>query len=666
MATAPRHKGDRSSALLLKKGQEFYIREEYKHAEKAFSKAMALCHCGTNVLKQACIADAILAGIKEKDLKAVLAKMSAHSRRCDNRVHVDALDSLIATYEVLGQLDECLSLAAKMVNLCPREPQAYLRLGKILRLKEQPTLAYFAYNQGVELAHRKQPNHAGLHKLRVQRDKVKSRATFDPIATLPVELVYMIFKLVDFRLLCRCLSVSKDWKAVLTSPGAKALWHVQTYQLTQPCRGLRASFEAYSRYAAGGIKELSIDGCAYFFKRFPFARAVFLSSQHLKVLKLGTSQPACDLLALPLRIKPPQLTSLSLSSGIHVDASLLLQLIKASSNSLEELSVFDLPHADVQDGWYPGWPTLEKLKVVRFSYPRYRTAFQPYTVMEHCPLSLNSFMDLAPNVEVVWFDHLKYNPNQLMSRWSKLRSVFIGGRAVSPGIELSRTGPSVVQDIREVHLEGFCLRERFSMRPRPSIVNNPTAPLVLTVLVPLADIPHLQSLEKLSLLSRMPMCKSDFELIVRPSMESGTLRELDIRPLPFDVFIGEDGRFQVPDWFKSKAITYLSLTGFTKEHLYKHKGFDEVMLDLIDRFPNLCSVDVSNELVPDYLLAKFIQKGVKEIYHRGGASKIDLQLWAAKHGAKVASTPPLHLPSLQQGRDGFFNDYLQFPSTPVA
>ncbi|KAI4861574.1 hypothetical protein F4820DRAFT_57532 [Hypoxylon rubiginosum] len=61
------------------------------------------------------------------------------------------------------------------------------------------------------------------------------------------------------------------------------------------------------------------------------------------------------------------------------------------------------------------------------------------------------------------------------------------------------------KDLRKLHLEGRRLDQRIY-------------------------IPYLRWLEKLSLLFYDELTNKDFEAAVRPSMESGTLRELDVRP----------------------------------------------------------------------------------------------------------------------------------------
>ncbi|KAI2624852.1 hypothetical protein GGR54DRAFT_593889 [Hypoxylon sp. NC1633] len=648
MAPVLGSRGELSSVTLLKEGHEFYDEEDYKNAKKAFLKTMSLCRCGTDVLKQACIRDDILTGIEKESLKTVLENMSREVKRCDNRSHLVALDSFIAAHEAMGQLNRCLSLAAKMVNLCPREPMAFLRLGKILRLKNQPTLAYLAYKQGVELVQRKYPNRAGLKELCAQRDKVKMLAKFDPLTRLPIELVVMIFKLAGFDTQCRSLRVSGTWRKVLTSPGARDLWHIQTFDLRRKklsinSKILTASFLAYGRYAGGVVTEVYIDSCMHAISNLDLSR-LFSFQKHLKVLEFrqdathvaGTGQYGLALQDKILhgQVQLPKLKRLSLGYEILLNQEPLQQLLNVSAASLEELAIFSLPDAR-RDGhewqrWYPDWPMLEKLKVIRLSAPQYQGS--------DCPLTLSQILHLTPNVEEAWLNDIQYCARDLMLYWTKLRSIFIGNNATCLRINTDDPVRWLIEDIREVHLEGHSLVD--------------------------FDIPcEVQTLEKLSVLTDEPLTMEAFEFIVRPSMESGSLQELDIRPLPISGFLSGARQFELPHWFKSQDITYLSLTGFAA-HGIPWRTLDELLLEVHDRFPNLRIVDFSREQVPDYVIQKFIHGGVKEVYHRSGR-KDDLTIWAAEtYQAMVTRFPPTHVPSMHRDRAPFYSHHFCFELPP--
>ncbi|KAI0108229.1 hypothetical protein F4814DRAFT_427259 [Daldinia grandis] len=627
----------------LEKGLELYGQEDYEAAAKLFKKAMNSCSCKIHGGVLLDWNEDILMGIESNQLKEVLSTLTPRSRRCDKQIHIRALDSLIATYEMLLKLDKCLDLSVGMVNLAPREPKVYLRLGKILRLKGKQTLAYHMYRQGIELVEKKNPNHSLLPKLRVQRDRVVVLVAVDPITKFPIELIRMIFEFLDFKTLCRCLGVSKPWYNVLTkSTALRDFWHVQTYKLTQrshpSIRRMLTTFKAYNKYGKNALRELSIDGLSHFLQSCKFSQVLEVSRQ-LKVLKLREPRGSFELESLPPKFRLPQLTSLSLGYGVRPQPKFLEQLIAACGSSLEELSIFELPYcttlASNQAPWYSGWVKLEKLKVVRLAYPSHEFRADPVP-------NLCGIMDLAPNVEEAWIDNLTYSPKLLMTKWPKLQSVFVGIHARLHAVlgEDDLKG-AYNEGMRELHLEGRSIQSRFIL-------------------------PRLRQLERLSILLHTPLTTSEFETIVRPSIESGTLRELDIRPFPVHVLCGSLFKPAIPDWLRSKSLTYLSITGLTVENICLYRECDEMLLTLVDRFPNLRSIDISNEQFSDALLAKFIQRGIKTIYHRAKQSKTDLQVWAATHyNAQVISRPPPYLPSMHPDRERFFNDHLQFSNTDL-
>ncbi|KAF3058233.1 putative f-box domain-containing protein [Daldinia childiae] len=436
--SAPAREAAGSSAL--KKGLELYAQEDYEAAAKLFKKAINSCSCQIHGGMVLDLNEDILTGIENNQLKEVLSTLTPRSRRCDKQVHIRALDSLIATYEMLLKLDKCLNLAVGMVNLAPREPKVYLRLGKILRLKSKQTLAYHMYRQGIELVERKNPNHSLLPKLRVQRDRVATLAAFDPVTKFPIELVRMTFEFLDFKTLCH--------------PGI---------------RRMLPAFKAYNKYGKNALRELSIDGLSHFLQWCKFSQVIEISQQ-LKVLKLREPRGSFELESLPSKLRLPQLTNLSLGYGVRPRPQVLEQLITACGNSLEELSIFELPHcarlASDQVPWYPGWVKLEKLKVVRLAYPNYELRAGPVP-------DLRGIMELAPNVEEAWIDDLTYSSKMLMTKWPKLQNIFVGNRArLYTVVGEDDVEGGYNEDMRELHLEGRSAQSRFNKSKPEHKVND--------------------------------------------------------------------------------------------------------------------------------------------------------------------------------------------------
>ncbi|XXH03359.1 serine/threonine protein kinase, CMGC, dual-specificity [Hypoxylon texense] len=553
---------------------------------------MDMCKCRATVRNQPCVLAEILTAIAKNQLRSTLAKMTASSTRCDNALHLEVFDSLIATYEKQERTDEALKSAAKMINLCPREPKTLCK----------------------------------------QRDKVRAFAKFDPLVMLPIELVRIIFNHVDFMTQCGSLRVSKTWKTLLTSPDCRDIWQIQQYNLRNASHPglsrLRKAFSAYAEYAKKGTTVLSINGSSLFFEKLGLFE-VLSYSKTLKVLQLREPYGLRPYQQQHLAALPRlQLTSLYLGLGVHWGPEHIRRLLEATSNTLEELSIFNLPQAEnVEDLWCSDWPRLEKLKVARLSRSEQAIEF----------LLMKSFMHLTPNLEEAWLDHVAYVPRRLVVLWPKLQSLFIGEHAIcltrSEDLSLE---PSLHEDLRELHLEGRRLDKRI-------------------------HIPHLEKLEKLSLLFHEELTDRDFERIVRPSMESGTLRELDVRPLPHKIFFPHILNHRpLPDWLHSDSIEYMSVTGPAAPGLEFNSNFEAVMPDVIERFPNLRVVDIGDYNMSDSVLAHWIRNGVNTVYHRSGYRRADIQEWAAKeHGARFVDGPPRHIPSMRPDRDICFNHLIR-------
>ncbi|KAI0891376.1 hypothetical protein F4806DRAFT_482983 [Annulohypoxylon nitens] len=646
MATAA-DRGAGKATILIQKGQKFYKASQHDLAEKAFLQAMGMCSCGVAVQKQPRIDNDILLGIEKKNLKGALTKLST-SQRCNKQLHLDALDSLIATYEMQGRLDEALEFSLKMVNLSPREPKCYLRLGKVLRLKNQHTTAYHSYKQGIELVKRKSPNHTLLPKLQAQKDKVLSLATFDPMTELPIELVDMIFQFMSTKTQCRCLCVSKTWKTILTGKSLSDLWKRQEYvfaQIKQPSSPrFLASFTSNWKYAGRSITELSVDGCTQFLKTCKLER-LFRFFHDLKVLKLRQPNAIISLGALPANAKKPKLKSLFLGHGVRPTAGLLRQLLESSSESLEELSVFNLPYPSNRSAaWFDNWPRLEKLKVIRVA-------------CQNAPqrLSIGSnIFESAPNVEEAYIDLLAGDLMSIVNGWPRLQSIFVGRQASSQSPAIFSWIYNI--SLRELHLE-----------LHPCSAGMPTiSPYVNSGPSASTSNPSFPKLEKLSVtISPCPITVHFFESLVRAGLESGTLREIHMDPLPTLDFFEDPRSPTIPDWFRSNNVTYLNFTGFSREGLHHSMILDDVVLDIASRFPNLSTIDVSNEPLSDTLLAKLIQRGVKTIYCQSGQPMRDLKEWASrKFGARIiADRSPFATPYYAERQKTVSDFYPQFDSS---
>ncbi|XDG04609.1 hypothetical protein ABKA04_004224 [Annulohypoxylon sp. FPYF3050] len=136
-------------------------------------------------------------------------------------------------------------------------------------------------------------------------------------------------------------------------------------------------------------------------------------------------------------------------------------------------------------------------------------------------------------------------------------------------------------------------------------------------------------------------------------------------PLPTLDFFEDPRSPTIPDWFRSNTVTYLNFTGFSREGLHHSMILDDVVLDIASRFPNLSTIDVSNEPLSDTLLAKLIQRGVKTVYCQSGQPMRDLKEWASrKFGARIiADRSPLATPYYAERQKSVSDFYPQFDAS---
>ncbi|GJN76328.1 hypothetical protein PLICBS_010440 [Purpureocillium lilacinum] len=215
----------------LRGGAESYASKDYTEALKQFTRAMILCPCTHGVKRPRCIC---------KDFEAVAAKNGSILRealyrcacdvgktfkKCRNPLHIKALDYRAGTFEALKALDRARKDAEWMLELAPRLPDGYLRLGKIARLQKKSDFARKIYASGIEASDREAPG--AVKKLQQLRDALKPLEARlnkrDPL-WLPLEMAVMVFANLSVPQLTKCLQVSKSWNQTLQGVYFKNLW----------------------------------------------------------------------------------------------------------------------------------------------------------------------------------------------------------------------------------------------------------------------------------------------------------------------------------------------------------------------------------------------------------------------------------------------------------
>lgn len=585
-----------------------------------FKQVADSCVCGVQARATPCCCKSLVSAIANDAVEAELRKKclcSAKSDiRCKSANHIDALDGLAAVYEAKGQLDTAILVAEAMINLAPREPKGFLRLGRILRLQRSYRQAFRAYQQGIELVGKKNGSHPLLSTLRKMRDKIRHSAlATDPLPLMPLELVAMIFANLDFRSLCNCLRVSRSWKNLLTTRDKTihSLWRVQRFnRCAKPVRP--AQLQKYATYADSQVTQLDIRDCRQFGLDANTFRRIAACYQSLKVLRLQASGEI-DLQAIsrPLNSCVPRLTSLYLGFYTPFMPEFVHKIVASSAATLQELTILNLPGGAGIDGLQTAnWPILQTLRTVRLgSCPH--NACRPH-IGNGC-INMGSLMRASPNVEEVWLENVSFldldgtgpdNP------WPQLKRLFIGEDVEWHGSQvLLQDMPfTLSSDIEELHL--MCHHHIFNFLSRPH-TEDPDA------------YPVPKNLKRFTL--REPDIYSSeawpgyLQKWVRPGLESGSLKDLGIIfPKPH------------PHWLKSEGIKFLSLKGLTMRFGSDQFAIDEALSDLLDRFPNLEGLDIAQEPFSNAALARAIQRGVKTIYFRGAHySRADVRDWAREN-----------------------------------
>ncbi|KAI9706062.1 MAG: hypothetical protein M1836_005468 [Candelina mexicana] len=170
------------------------------------------------------------------------------------------LDNRAATYEKLGDLPSALRDGKRMIQHEKTGSRAYLRTGKILVKMKKPDLALHIYMYGLRNMPADDPDYKLLYamKEKASQASVQARAV-DPFQLLPTELAEMIIKHLDFNNLVKCLGVSKQWSAFLTS--VPSLW--TEIDLSRARKPVRASaIRACIRRSKGSITKALLNRVA--------------------------------------------------------------------------------------------------------------------------------------------------------------------------------------------------------------------------------------------------------------------------------------------------------------------------------------------------------------------------------------------------------------------
>ncbi|CAJ2503131.1 Uu.00g105250.m01.CDS01 [Anthostomella pinea] len=617
-------------AQSLENGKLHYSLGELGKAAACFKRAINACACGMQLRDTVCICKNILDAIEDGNLEDALKKKcicSAKStRHCYDPHHMNALNYLAAVCEKQEKLDQASIHGQNLITIAPYEAKGYLRLAKVLRLQTEASLAIATYQEGIYIISQKDKYDGSLPTMHQMMTRVKKSIRFDFVQRLPIEISTAIFELAGFRATCRCLRVSTTWKKYLTNTGEmKRLWQVQAFRAWKPKGPIKTqALVKYVAYADKHVTHFSVETCTEFKFDMQKLAVVFQACRTLENLKLRV--PCYPSNILPISIRYPQLRRLYLGLGVKATRAFVEAIVQASAETLEELSIFDIDSNNVADGEVMPreWPRMENLKTLRLSAGG-----------RQCQLTLSGLMVNTPNVEEVWFEGLALFFLNEHTGWKNVKKLYLGEGVSIPVIA---GGALISPSIRELHLAGgvvlqLCGFSRANHNAYTAWLHG-THPIHSSV-----NFANLAQLEKLSLRYLGPVGPGYLDSWVKPSMESGTIRELELKNFPFSNFPDDQDGEEIT-WFTSNKLTHLGITGLTQEVGFAINSAEDWLVDFVARFPSLKGLDIGQELISDATLGTIIKMGVRTIFHRHGRFQDDeLVAWAARQGSTIVDGP---------------------------
>ncbi|KAH8589686.1 hypothetical protein B0O99DRAFT_331748 [Bisporella sp. PMI_857] len=156
---------------------------------------------------------------QQKNYSKALEAFTEAVDQTGSSLQLTALDHRAATLEKLGNLKSALKDSKQMIDLKPELAKGYLRCAKVLQLKGEKALALKIYERGLTKVKIGTDNdrttlQSMYNKLRIAQNPGKS---LDPLQFLPLELVQMVLQYLTIRDHVICLAVSKLWKKLLES-----------------------------------------------------------------------------------------------------------------------------------------------------------------------------------------------------------------------------------------------------------------------------------------------------------------------------------------------------------------------------------------------------------------------------------------------------------------
>ncbi|KAK5987553.1 hypothetical protein PT974_11685 [Cladobotryum mycophilum] len=298
-----------NSEVAIEAGRHHYAAKRYKPALEQFTRAMKNCPCSRGMKRERCSCKNFeeVASKDESIFKEAMynckCAVGRTFNKCDKSLHIQALDYRAATFEALNELDRAKRDAEWILELAPRLPDGYLRLGKIARLQKKNEYAWKIYNAGIEVSlDNGTEKSAKVEQLYKARQPLQTRYLKKDPMHMPLEIIQLIFSYLDLVTLVRCLRVCKIWRQALIGQGNQRLWRALMFTGSAVTRR-PPRMEAIRRLlknSGNDVRELVIeDGRQFYLSKQKFL-AILDSARNLERLELWSLFEPLDL-PIPLK-----------------------------------------------------------------------------------------------------------------------------------------------------------------------------------------------------------------------------------------------------------------------------------------------------------------------------------------------------------------------------
>ncbi|CAF3647377.1 unnamed protein product [Fusarium graminearum] len=356
----------------IAEGRRLYGAQQFKPALKQFTIAMQLCACNRQGKRPRCSCKNFEkvasegGSIFNEAMYTCECTVRTTFNKCDNMLHIQALDYRAATFEDIKELERAQKDAEWMLELAPRLPDGYLRLGKILRLQKKYEFAWKVYNAGIETGNN---NHQAelpkFKKLQTARQPLHIRFyRRDPLKN-PPEIIQRIFSYLDFATLVRCTGVSKGWRRYLSGHGNERLWRTLMFTKKIPINrppGIK-SIKKLISYSGKDVRQIIIDDASRFRLTQQKLLIILQGSKNLERLELKGSVDE-DLTIPDTKGILKKLNHITLQEILIQKPKILSPLLQHASDSLQSLYINGLPQSGLyNDLQFPNLPSLKYLRI---------------------------------------------------------------------------------------------------------------------------------------------------------------------------------------------------------------------------------------------------------------------------------------------------------------